>query len=89
MAAASVRVASTAGAFRNQVAITGTIVNETNSDATKARAKVSANGLNNCPTRPPTPAIGRKTATVVKVAAVIAPATSLTEFKIASSFFSP
>ena len=46
LAAASVSVASTAGALRNQVAITGTMVKDTNSEATNAKAKVSANGLN-------------------------------------------
>ena len=41
-------------------------------------AMVSANGRKSSPTSPPTSAIGRNTATVVSVEAVMAPATSRT-----------
>ena len=65
------------------------MVSETNRDATKAIAKVNANGRKISPIRPLTKAIGKKTATVVIVAAVMAPATSLTAFRIACCFGSP
>ena len=65
------------------------MVNDTSSDANKAKATVTANGLNSSPTWPPTRAMGRKTATVVMVAAVIAVATSPTAVRIAGSFSSP
>ena len=77
------------GFFKNQYASTGTMVNETNSEATKAIAKVKANGRKISPIRPLTRAIGKKTATVVMVAAVIAPETSLTAFRTAFFFGSP
>jgi hypothetical protein len=48
-----------------------------------AIATVSANGRNSSPTSPPTVAMGRKTATVVSVDAVTAPATSRTAPTIA------
>ena len=65
------------------------MVSETNSDATSAMVKVKANGLKISPIKPVTSAIGRNTATVVIVAAVIAPDTSFTALRIASFFGSP
>lgn len=47
------------------------------------------NGPKNSPTMPPTNAIGRKTATVVSVEEVTAPATSLTAAMMAASRSSP
>ena len=49
------------------------MVSDTNSEATRAIAKVNENGRKSSPTRPPTSAIGRNTATVVIVAEVMAP----------------
>ena len=77
------------GCFRNQYDSTGTIVSETSSDESIAIVTVSANGANSSPTRPPTSAIGRNTATVVRVEEVIAPATSRTPARIACCFASP
>ncbi len=77
------------GGRRNQYANTGMIVNATNSDAIRAIVTVSPNGRNNSPTCPPTRVIGRNTATVVTVAAVIAVATSGTAVVIAFIFGSP
>ncbi|MNW52444.1 hypothetical protein D3C74_299630 [compost metagenome] len=54
-----------------------------------AIATVMANGRNSSPTMPPTSAMGRKTATVQTVDAVMAPPTSLTAVRIAVVFFSP
>ena len=51
--------------------------------------KLRLNGLNSSPTTPPTRATGKNTATVVMVAEVIAPATSLTAWIIALFFSSP
>ena len=65
------------------------MVSDTNSDASSAIAKVNENGLNSSPTKPPTKAIGKNTATVVIVAAVIAPETSFTAFRTAFFFGSP
>ncbi len=61
--------------LRNQDASTGTIVSETTSEARSAIETVTANGRNSWPAMPETNAIGRKTATVVSVEAVMAPAT--------------
>ncbi len=54
------------------------MVSETSSDATSAIVTVKAKGRNSSPTMPATKAIGRNTATVVTVEAVMAPATSRT-----------
>ncbi|OPZ49945.1 MAG: hypothetical protein BWY91_02939 [bacterium ADurb.BinA028] len=62
----------------NHDARTGTTVRETNNDASSAMVTVMANGRNNSPVWPDTNPIGRKTATVVKVEDVTAPATSRT-----------
>ena len=51
--------------------------------------KLKLNGLKSSPTIPPTRATGRNTATVVIVAEVIAPATSLTASIMARFFGSP
>ncbi len=69
---------------RNQYASTGTIVRATSSEASRASELVMANGRNSSPTWPPTSASGRKTATVVRVEAVIAVATSRTPVSTAS-----
>ena len=74
---------------RNQYASTGTIVSDTNRDAASAIVTVSANGRNSSPVMSPTRASGRNTATVVRVDAVIAPATSRTADLIASILVSP
>ena len=60
----------------NRYASTGTTVSAQISDASSANVTVRANGRKNWLTRPPTKPIGRNTATVVSVVAVIAPATS-------------
>ncbi len=73
----------------NQYARTGTIVSATKSEASIAMATVSANGRKSSPTMPPTRAMGRNTATVATVEAVIAPATSLTAPMMAPTFSSP
>ena len=65
------------------------MVKLTSSEARSAIATVKANGLKSSPTSPSTRAIGRKTATVVIVEAVIAPATSFTAVMIAFLRFSP
>ena len=65
------------------------MVNETTSDAISAMAKVKPNGLNSSPIRPPTKVIGKNTATVVIVAAVMAVATSRTARRMAFFFGSP
>jgi len=52
-------------------------------------ATVNANGRNSSPTMPPTRPIGRNTATVVTVEAVIAPATSRTAVRTAWDLRSP
>ena len=67
---------------RNQYASTGTIVSATNRDAVIAIVTVSANGRNSSPVTSPTKAMGRNTATVVTVEAVIADATSRTARRI-------
>ena len=54
----------------------GTIVNETTRDDIKENATVSANSLNNWAVIPWTNTIGKNTATVVRVDAVTAKATS-------------
>ena len=69
---------------RNQYASTGTMVIDTSSDATRAIATVIENGRNSSPVMPDTTATGTKTATVVRVEAVTAPATSRTEATMAS-----
>ena len=74
---------------RNQYASTGTIVSETNSDASRAIVTVMAKGRNSSPVSPPTSAIGKNTATVVIVEAVTAVATSRTAVRMAGSFSSP
>ncbi len=50
---------------------------------------VIAKGAKSCPTKPPTRAMGAKTATVVNVDAVTAPATSRTAVRIAGRFGPP
>ncbi|CAH0309162.1 hypothetical protein SRABI128_04447 [Microbacterium sp. Bi128] len=50
---------------------------------------VRANGRNSAPARSPTKAMGRKTATVVRVDAVMAPATSRMAVPIAVILSSP
>ena len=82
----SLPAASTTGlpGFKNQYASTGTIVSATNSDAVIAIVTVSANGRKSSPVMSPTKAIGRNTATVVMVDAVMAPATSRTARRMAS-----
>jgi hypothetical protein len=57
-------------------ASTGTTVSATTSEARRANVTVSAKGRKNWLTRPPTKPSGRKTATVVNVAEVMAVATS-------------
>jgi hypothetical protein len=74
---------------RNQYASTGTIVSATNSDAAIAIVTVIANGRNSSPVTSPTNAIGRNTATVVIVEAVIAAATSRTASRIDESLSAP
>ncbi len=71
---------------RNQYASTGTIVSATSSDDSIAIVIVSANGRKSSPVTSPTNAIGRNTATVVIVDAVIAEATSRTARRIDGSF---
>lgn len=65
------------------------IVSATNSEASMPIATVSANGRNSSPTNPPTNPIGANTATVARVAAVIAPATSRVALRIAGLRSSP
>ncbi len=77
------------GARRNQYDSTGTTVSDTSRDASSAAVTVRLNAPNSSPTMPPTRPIGRKTATVVSVADVTAPATSRTAFMIASWRSSP
>jgi hypothetical protein len=60
----------------SRYASTGTTVSAQASEASSANVTVNAKGRKNCETRPPTKPSGRKTATVVRVLAVIAPATS-------------
>ncbi len=67
---------------RNQYASTGTIVSATSSEATIAIVTVRAKGRKSSPVMSPTNAIGRNTATVVMVEAVIAVATSRTARRI-------
>ncbi len=77
------------GARRNQYDSTGTTVSETSSDASSAAVTVRLNEPNSSPTMPPTRPIGRKTATVVRVEEVTAPATSRTALRMASWRSSP
>ena len=83
------RLGAAGGGRRNQYASTGTTVSDTSSEASRATVTVIANGANSCPTNPPTRAIGANTATVVRVDAVTAPATSRTPVRMACSFSSP
>ena len=69
---------------RNQYASTGTMVIETSSEATRASATVIENGRNSSPVMPETTATGTNTATVVRVDAVTAPATSRTDATMSS-----
>jgi hypothetical protein len=62
----------------NHEARTGTTVSATKSEASSAMVTVMANGRNSSPVWPDTSPIGRKTATVVRVEEVTAPATSRT-----------
>ena len=55
------------------------MVIDTRSDATRASATVIENGRNSSPVMPETTATGTNTATVVRVDAVTAPATSRTD----------
>ena len=77
------------GGRRNQYASTGTIVSDTSSDDSSAIVMVRANGRNSSPVTSPTKAIGRNTATVVMVDAVMAPATSLTARRMVSARSTP
>lgn len=77
------------GARRNQKDSTGTTVSETSREASRAAVTVSENEPKSSPTMPPTRPMGRKTATVVSVDEVIAPATSLTAVMIADWRSSP
>ncbi|MCY1224577.1 hypothetical protein D9M72_367400 [compost metagenome] len=65
------------------------MVRDTSSDESSAIVTVRAKGRNSSPASSPTNAIGRKTATVVSVDAVMAPATSRMEVRMADSFVSP
>ena len=65
------------------------MVSDTAREASSAIPVVTANGRKSSPARPPTKPIGANTATVVRVEAVMAPATSLTAVRIASLFSSP
>jgi hypothetical protein len=65
------------------------MVRDTRSEESSAMVTVRANGRNSSPASSPTNAIGRKTATVVSVEAVMAPATSRMEVRIAVSLASP
>ena len=73
----------------NRYASTGTIVSATSSEASSAIVTVMANGRKSCPAMPETKAMGRNTATVVRVEAVIAPATWRTEATTLSGVSSP
>ena len=61
----------------SRYARTGTTVRAHTSEASSANVTVRAKGRKNWLTKPPTKPSGRNTPTVVTVAAVIAPATSL------------
>ncbi len=61
----------------NRYASTGTTVSAQMSEASSANVTVRAKGRKNWLTSPPTRPSGRNTPTVVIVAAVMAPATSL------------
>ena len=65
------------------------IVSAHTSEASSANVTVSAKGRKNSLTMPPTNPIGRKTATVVSVELVIAPATSRGPLRTAVSRSSP
>ena len=71
------------------VATTGTTMSATTRLASRANVTVSANGRKNSEARPLTNPSGRKTATVVSVLAVIAPATSRVPVKAAERMLSP
>ena len=60
----------------SRYASTGTTVSAQMSEASSANVTVNAKGRKNWLTMPPTKPSGRNTATVVRVLAVIAPATS-------------
>ncbi len=64
------------GTFMNLLANIGTTVRATMSEASRLNATVSENCVNICPMIPSMNSTGRKTAIVVSVDAVIAPATS-------------
>ena len=65
------------------------MVSETSSEAISAMAMVRANGRNSSPVDPLTNEIGKKTATVVMVDAVMAPATSRTAPTMVSALSTP
>ena len=65
------------------------MVRETKSEASRAMVTVRANGRNSSPAMSPTKAIGRNTATVVRVEAVTAPATSRMAVRMAVFLSSP
>ena len=75
--------------FKNQYASTGTIVSATSSDAVIAIVTVIAKGRKSSPTISPTKTIGRNTATVVIVEAVMAAATSRTARRMAAPRSAP
>lgn len=77
------------GGRRNQYDRTGTTVRETMRDASSAAVTVRLKEPNSSPTMPPVRPMGRKTATVVRVEDVTAPATSRTALRMASSRSSP
>ncbi len=77
------------GGRRNQYDSTGTTVSDTSRDASRAAVTVRLKEPNSSPTMPPTRPIGRKTATVVSVEEVTAPATSRTALRMASWRSSP
>ena len=74
---------------RNQYASTGTIVRATKREASSATEAVRAKGRNSSPVCPPTNATGRNTATVTRVEAVIAVATSPTAARMFSALSPP
>lgn len=64
-------------------------VSETTSEARRATVTATENGVKISPVMPPTNAMGRKTATVVSVEEVTAPATSRTAVVITANFSPP
>ena len=71
------------------MAISGTTVTATSSDASSASATVMANGRKILPMTPVTRPSGRNTATVVSVEVVIAEETSVVALRTSSAVRSP